>query len=231
MVMSASPASGFHVNITLPKINIRNEKGWYTSAIAELYTNSREQAELQQGEVGARVRNNIQRKSVTTGRLVRVTLDPKNVVATRTLEDQFTVGVGNVAWLDRSIAKYWRTIEEGSAATWTKRSFTSLPLQGFWGHSLGNYQSGPSGPWVSVNSPYDRNRGAMFQPFRVGRNGHPSGLPAPTPGHEIRPMNAYRSVAESPNFRRANLLIVGRFFAKVLPPGFIHNPGQFFAGY
>lgn len=228
--------TGFHVDIQTPKIKIRDELGHYTSAQAELYRSAREQMIIQQGQVALRIKNNILRKSVTTGRLVRVTADTKNVVSERTSEDQFTVGLGNEEFLNKSMAKYWRTIEEGSAVTWTKRPFTSLPLQGFWGHSLGPYRTGPSGPWVSVNTPYSKAGGGMYTPFRIGRGGKPSGLPIYNPGHDIRPMHAYKGVAEDKNFLRNNLLFFDRFIRKVTSLGSIHNPpdengSPFYAGY
>lgn len=228
--------SGFHVDIQTPKIRVRNERGHFTSAQGELFRQAREQMLNQQGEVVLRIKNNIKRKSVSTGRLVRVTADPANVVSERTSEDQFTVGLGNEAFLNKSIAKYWRTIEEGSAATWTKRSFTSLPLQGFWGTGLGSYRMGPSGPWVQPTQPYSRTPGGMYQPFRIGKGGKPSGLPIFTPGHEIEPMHAYRDVANDPNFTRNNLLIFAKFIEKVMSVGYIHNPStadgsRFYPGY
>lgn len=236
--MAWADAPGFHADIQLPKIRVRNERGHFTSAQAQLFADAREQMILQQGEVGARIRNNMVRKSVSTGRLLRVTMDPKNVVSARTSEDQFTVGLGNVEWLDRSIARYWRTIEEGSAATWTKRSFMSLNLQGIWGPNLGHYNR-PANPWVGLGEGDNEVTGPgqeMYHPFRKGRGGGPSGLPIFHPKHDIRPMNAYRDVAQNPNFARHNLLIAAKFINKVMTPGFIHNPpradgSQFYAGY
>lgn len=52
------------------------------------------------------------RRSGATGRLQRATLDPRNRIVTRTSLD-----VGIPDFLDNSVAKYWRTIEEGSAVT------------------------------------------------------------------------------------------------------------------
>lgn len=222
----------FHVDIKTPKISVRNERGHFTTAQGQLFAASRENMVLMQGEVLARIRNNTLRKAVSTGRLLRVTADPKNVVAVRTAEDQFTVGLGNVDFLNSSIAKYWRTIEEGSAATWTKRSFLSLPLQGIWGPNLGEYYR-PSNPWVGLgNGDNVGSRGGeMYHPFRIGRGGGPSPLPVFRPKHEIRPQHAYRDVANNPNFQRANLLIHQRFINQILGPGFIHNPGGFYPGY
>ena len=219
----ANPSGGFVFNVKAPPgIKIQNELGRFTSAQSELYAQNRELAQILQYQVGRRIQNDLKRPGVSTGRLLRVTMDPQNRTS-----DRYFMGVGREDFLNRSIAKYWRTIEEGSAATWTKRSFTSLPLQGFWGTNLGGFVNGPSGPWVTVNRPYGNGgRGQeMYQPFRVGRGGKPSGLPVFTPGHEIEPQHAYRRVADSPDLNRRLLLHANQFWNRILqrriqPQGF-----------
>lgn len=211
----ASPRAGFHIDIKAPKMRIVDEKGHFVSeAQKQLYQQNRQLAIDLQGEIGRRIQNSIQRKAVSTGRLVRVTMDPKNRTS-----DRYFMSVGNEAFLDRSMAKYWRTIEEGSAATWTKRKFTTLPLQGFWGTNLGGWRTGPSGPWVTVNPPYSKGTGQMYHPFRIGRGGQPSPLPIFTPGHEIAPMNAYKAVAENPDLTARNLRIAANFWNAILARG------------
>lgn len=220
----ASPHAGFYINIKAPPgIRIRDERGRYTSAQDQLYRQNKELAQTLQYQVARRMKNDLKRPGVSTGRLVRVTMDPKNRVS-----DRFFMGVGNEAFLNTSIAKYWRTIEEGSAATWTKRSFTSLPLQGLWGTNLSGFAQGPSGPWVTVAPPYgDGGRGQeMYQPFRVGRGGGPSPLPVFTPKHEIEPQYAYRRVAESPDLNRRLLLQATQFWNRILGAGI--QPGGFY---
>lgn len=72
----------------------------------------------------------IKRPKVSSGRLLTATADEANAVSG---VDYW--GVGIPEYLDRSKAKYWRTIEEGTARVW-KRSFIGDPLIGAWGYSV-----------------------------------------------------------------------------------------------
>jgi len=61
------------------------------------------------------LRGGLRRKSTSSGRLAKATGDPENIVA-----NSFQWGVGVNDYLNKSVAKYWRTIDEGSAAVWKK---------------------------------------------------------------------------------------------------------------
>lgn len=213
----ASPHAGFAFNVKAPPgIKIRDEAGRFTSAQAALYQQNRELAMTLQYQVARRIQNDLKRPGVSTGRLVRATMDPQNRVS-----DRFYMGVGNERFLNNSIAKYWRTIEEGSAATWTKRKFTSLPLQGFWGTNLSGFNQGPSGPWVGIGSPPVRGsqRQEMYHPFRIGRGGEPSPLPIFTPSRDIEPQYAYKRVGQDPDLNRRLLLHAANFWEHILRTG------------
>lgn len=213
--MARAAFSGFEVRVQIPKgIKALGESAALAAAKTQLQADNRDLARLLQFQVGNFMEGSYKRPTVSTGRLLRVTMDPKNRKS-----GLYDAAVGDPAFLNRSIAKYWRTIEEGSAATWTKRSFLSLPLQGFWGHTLGSWKSGPSGPWVSVSKPYDRTPKGMYQPFRTGRGGKASPLPIFTPGHEIAPNYAYRRAAENPELDRHNLANAVEFWDRILKAG------------
>lgn len=79
-------------------------------AIIRMFDNLAQEA---QANVVSNIESSIKRRSVSTGRLARVTADPKNRYA-----DQFGFGVGVIDFLDKSMAKYWRSFEEGPAKAW-----------------------------------------------------------------------------------------------------------------
>lgn len=221
--------AGFYTSIQAPKVDIRNELGQFTSAQKQLYAQNRALAISIQQQVARFIDANIIRQKVKSGRLVNATLHPKN--ATFGYDH---VGVGNEDYLNKSIAKYWRTIEEGSAATWTKRSFLSLELQGIWGLNVreGRWNTSAAGnEWSSLGGTAEKSRGhtgarqEMYQPLRRGRHGRPSGLPIFHPGHEIRPMRAYEYVAKNPATTAAAIehgrQFVERFMKRgITPSGF-----------
>ena len=128
---------------------------------------------------------------------------PKNISATA-----FKIGVGKPSYLDKSQAKYWRTIEEGSAATWKKRSFLSLDLRGTFGATLIGGQAGPgfSTPGTFKAPEAGDSHGARgeagpengtgkFLPtgkyWRSPVTGKSYRMPVFHPGHEIAAMGAY----------------------------------------
>jgi hypothetical protein len=105
----------------------------------------------------------IQRRNVSSGRLVAVTASSENIEV-----DDFHMGVGRTAFLDRSMAKYWRSIEEGSAQAWSETpggrpGMIGMELTGLWGGSLGKVTSDRAygaRPWYRHSS----RRGDMFVP-------------------------------------------------------------------
>lgn len=82
-------------------------------AQGQLLAINRQIASELQAEIVANIQDRIKRPAASTNRLVTVTAAPENATATFD-----SVRVGNVDFLDSSVAKYWRTIEEGSAETW-----------------------------------------------------------------------------------------------------------------
>lgn len=219
MPTNKGPHVGFYVNIATPTPP-KDERGRLAIAQKELYARNRELALNMQQQVAQVIDRKILRQSVKSGRLVTATLDPKNRTYGRD-----HVGVGNEAFLDRSIAKYWRTIEEGSAATWTKRSFLSLELQGIWGMNVreGQWQRSAAGnQWSSLGGASEKSgdrRQEMYQPLRRGRHGMPSGLPVFHPGREIQPMRAYEYVARNPQYTRAALRAGEEFTQRIMDSG------------
>lgn len=146
--------------------------GQYVSAQKRFQIRNREMADRTQATVVSNIRGRLRRPAASTNRLVTVTAAPQN---TRVYTDR--VQVGMPAFLDNSTAKYWRTIEEGSAAVWS-RPFVGTPL------------SFVGGKRSSV-------------PFPVARQQTP-GIRTTAPGRraftyvtrEIAPQNAYRDAAE-----------------------------------
>jgi hypothetical protein len=210
MASSHSPSPGLHINIKAPRLPaIRNERGRFQVAKADMEAQNRQLAFAVQAQVGALIAGRILRKGVSTNRLVKVTMEPWNAVYNDTY-----AGVGNQRRLDQSIAKYWRTIEEGSAKTWTKRSFLSLELQGLWGMNIASWRSGPSGDWVALGRGRARGdaRQEMYHPFRRGKG---STLPIFHPRRQIQPMNAYRDAKRNPEWDARAVEISRRFLEKV----------------
>lgn len=134
-------------------------------------------AEQAQANVVSNIQGGIRRRSASTGRLLRVTAAAENRYA-----DQFGFGVGVLRYLDKSEAKYWRTIEEGSARVWS-RPFIGTQL----------YPKGPGKP-----------------PFPVAHGASPGLRTYNLDGEgvkwmdgsrfvvkrEIRPMHAYQRAAD-----------------------------------
>lgn len=93
-------------------------------------------AQEAQANVVANIESSITRRSVSTGRLAKVTARQENRYA-----DQFGFGVGVISFLDKSEAKYWRSFEEGSAKAWSetpggRSSMVGLQLRGRFGGSI-----------------------------------------------------------------------------------------------
>jgi hypothetical protein len=236
MPTSRGPHAGFYINIETPFVQIHGEGGRFIpGAQKELYAQNRTLAIRMKEKVATVINGSIVRQHVKSGRLVKATLGAEN--STFGFDH---VGVGNPEYLDRSIAKYWRTIEEGSAKAWTKRSFLSLELQGIWGLNIGEGRwniSSRSNEWASLggkaekaattsrNMPTGRIGQEMYMPFRKGRGGGPSGLPVFHPKREIQPMGAYKLVANEPQYIEIALRANDAYIKKLLdrpisPPNF-----------
>lgn len=193
---------GIEGDSRLPDVpGFRNERGQYTSAQSAQIQRNRLFSEFLREQVGRRMKNHISfggRASASTGRLLRATLDDKNVVVTKEF-----VGVGVPDWLDRSQAKYWRTFEEGSAAVWShafvgtrlfsvgRSPFPVAHGQSPGLRSLGDGEAGGAG---------GRQRGAIF-----------------VVKHEIKPANIYAQVgqAELGTMKSFGVYSARKFFAEV----------------
>lgn len=113
---------------------------------------NRRRAKELQADVVDNVRRGIQRRTVSSGRLAAVTGDPRNATW-----DDFGYGVGDIDFLDRSIAKYWRQIEQGY------EGHVGRTIHGFWGGSITRI----SGDRVYAGAPWYRHgsrRSDMFIP-------------------------------------------------------------------
>jgi len=183
-------------------------------------------AEVVQQQVVSYMENRgFKRPGVSTGRLLRVTADPDNVFSTA-----FRVGVGVPSFLDRSRAKYWRTIEEGSAKAWKKRPFTSLELVGYFGGTLSRWGAkGPHGgkPFTLPGS----GTGGKFIPV-LGENPTFGRRKIPLrpfhPTHEIEHMHAYAWAYEQGHLHRDSIHAARNYLRIVL--GRALNPSERVAG-
>lgn len=105
------------------------------------------------------------RRGVSTGRLKNAIMNRKNVIIR-----PFGFGVGVPSWLDRSQAKYWRQIDEGTRVHVNRPNY----FVGIWGASAtGRYASGRTGRWMVPGGPYTptgQNRSGKFLPMRMARN-------------------------------------------------------------
>lgn len=137
---------------------VRDARGMFISRDARAITDAFDRlAQQAQANVVSNIESSITRRSVSTGRLVKVTASPRNRFA-----DQFGFGVGVIDYLDKSETKYWRSFEEGSAKAWAdtpggRSSMVGLQLRGQFGGSIVGWKAtrtpGPQpqplagGPW------------------------------------------------------------------------------------
>lgn len=98
------------------------------------------------------------RRGVASGRLEAALLDPRNRTATT-----FGFGVGKISWLDKSEAKYWRSIEVGTS----QFVGNQLPV-GLWGASLTGEYGGSSrfGPYPLAGGPFSPTGGRRSDRMR-----------------------------------------------------------------
>lgn len=134
-----------------------------------------------QAEVLTRMTSRYKRPATVTQRLQRATGDRRNRVYN---EQGFGVGVER--WLDRSEAKYWRTIEEGTLKAWG-RPFAGTELRGKFGGAYLGFRESSWGRRPTGGAPWGASPG-FFMPYR--------NLPPMEVKHEIQPMNAYRDAKQ-----------------------------------
>lgn len=118
-------ASEPFVKFRVPEIPGLRDQGRFTAAISQQRDLNRDLGLAIQQRVVLLMRNRIafgERASASTGRLLQATADSRNLQV-----QAFSFGVGIPRFLDGSVAKYWRTFEEGSAAVW-KRPFVGTQL-------------------------------------------------------------------------------------------------------
>ena len=105
---------------------------------------ARKAAEILERQVltGSRARG--KRGSVSTGRLKRVVLNPQNRHS-----DKHGFAVGSPLFMDRSEAKYWRAIEQGTS------HFVGKRIYGIWGGTLTGMRGGGGqfGPYPIAGFP------------------------------------------------------------------------------
>lgn len=168
--------------------SLRDHGRFTSEGVRALRERNERFATSMQADVVRRMRNHIAfggRAGVSTGRLLRVTADKRNVFS-----DQWSIGVGRPDWLDNSVARYWRTFEEGSAAVW-KHPFVGTQLRGMFGGTIIGYAHtrtpGPQ-PQPLAGGPWGARGGKLRwywsmplnENFRVKR--------------EIQPAHIYRDV-------------------------------------
>ena len=165
-------------------------------------------ARVAQANVVENMSESFLRPRASTGRLLRVTASPRNRIA-----DQFGFGVGVTDYLDRSEAKYWRTIEEGSAVAWAdspggRSSMIGMTMRGKFGGSIVGWRESSWGP-RPVAGPKWNAMGGTFNAMRK--------LPEVTITQEIRPMHAYaEAYREDGVFSTRATRVVNQYLQEVL---------------
>lgn len=171
----------------------RDPEGQFRAMSAEVERQLHSQAQEFQDEVASYIGSHIKRPRDSTGRLANVTADSGNRTVAKTY---WRVGIPG--FLNRSQAKYWRTIEEGSLSTFRSGGFRGTPLK------LSRGGAWPGGrPFRS----FSRNENRNF------RGGHADLQGTRTwklviVKNEIQPMNAYQNTWRQGNWEER----VGRSF-------------------
>lgn len=182
--------------------NLRGDRGRFTSeGVQELMNRNRVLAETLRAQVGRRIENRVafgKRAAASSGRLLAVSVSGKNQQVGR-----WHVGVGDIDYLDRSTAKYWRTFEEGSAAVW-RRPFIGTQLVVVPGRAA---ELGPGAP-----SPHGTN----LRTARGGigfKNTRKSDLFVVK--REIAPSHIYRDVFNEAHLDEYGLQVARRFLDRI----------------
>lgn len=216
MARSVFLASGL-IEVTLPELSgVRDAKGRFTGATSAMRQRNAEFATGLQARVVRNIEARITRRGVSTGRLLKVTADPRNAEY-----DTWRAGVGVVRFLDGSVAKYWRTFEEGSAATWSRGSMVGLQLRGQFGSSIVGFKAtrtpGPQ-PQPLAGGPWGGGGGKLRWYWSMPLN------PNFTVKHDIAPRNAYRDAVQAAHPREFAIANARKLFADIigrdLPGGF-----------
>lgn len=167
----------------------RKTGGQFTNAQSEFRDRNRQLAQQIQGRVVQNIQARVIRRAVSTGRLLKATADTRNINY-----DAFGLHVGIESHLNRSTAKYWRTIEEGSAVVWPdvgggRPSMIGLELKGFFGSTIIGLTDGGrralAGPSFTKPSTKVPQTG-KFMPSKAKKAGKGEVR------KEIAPMYAYR---------------------------------------
>lgn len=172
--------AGGLISIRLPEISgTRDARGRFTSAQRAMRERNGQFAEVLQADVVRNIEQRITRPGASTGRLLNVTASPGN-----RQYDTWHAAVGVVPFLDSSIAKYWRTFEQGSAETWS--------------HPFTGTQLIPKGrapfPVAHGQTPGLRTTQTGILPWMDGQRF--------VVKHEIAPRHAYRDAIDAANPRQ-----------------------------
>lgn len=187
--------------------NIRGERGRFSAeGLQQLRSELEQTAQLVSYQVGNRIRNKVSfgpRAAASSGRLVAVTVSSRNIKVNKRV-GSFSVGIGVTDYLDQSIAKYWRTFEEGSAATW-RRPFIGTHLFAKYyktdGFDFGRGRPSPHGTsLLTAKGPVSFKNSSADDLFIVK--------------HEIAPAHSYKQVQEEAHLNLVNLQIARRFLDK-----------------
>jgi hypothetical protein len=136
------PSNGM-VAVSVKEIGGGRNKGRFTSAgLSAQRERNRRMAQQLQGRVASLIDDQIIWRTESTGRLVNNTEAPENATS-----DTWSLAVGNPTFLNASTSKYWRTVEQGSAATW-KHPFIGTHLWGRFGK--GGKGGGLTGFWTDT---------------------------------------------------------------------------------
>lgn len=164
--------------------------------------------------VGEQIVESLKRPNVSTGRLLDATLDERNFYRQ---PDGF--GIGYAPFLDQSVAKYWRQIEQGTSIHVGRELYGvfGATLTGGWAESKRGNRYALAGPTYTYPG---KKRGGKFQPRSTlpngavierakrpkARRGFDRVERPPSPvmriGRPIEAMEAYEHVFEA--YRRSN---------------------------
>ena len=176
----------------------RNAQGRFTSFQTVGKDLNRRAAEDLQELVVAKMGQRYKRPGVSTGRLRDATAAAGN---RRSGLDYAYVGIED--HLAKSQAKYWRTIEFGSAEVWS-HPFVGTRLLGWFGESIGGFYENRWGTVPFGDEPFTRpgeGSGGKFRPYNrataVALKGSGVRSGRGTVRHEIEPVHAYRDAWRS----------------------------------
>lgn len=176
--------------VTVNGLPVRDALGRFQNQSAKLrdqrVAENRRLAEQVQVRAVEILEESIVRPSVSTQRLAKVTADAKNIFVSA---DGNTWGVGVEDYLDGSVARYWRMIEEGSDRIYGGgtgmfgREIFWNPFRGraqnAWGGSVDDGGRHAGGPWGVSNGKVDaityskgrqlEGRFRWYHPIIIGR--------------------------------------------------------------